>query len=623
MSNNRYHKTLSLALTQTALSCFLSFALVGCSVVTKNIQSASSSKGRTDPKAVKSDPAFHHGFGGDPDTFKLIDRMDTSELANLVKDEEVAKKIQTGPKPSLIYTGKSLGLKDCSIAPNGANHIAEIWRQEYLVNLFVAPGLGIQKAMESLQEVDARGSFRPFSPVHPKLIERLKGGSKDDFWVLNAIRFRISDPSSVDVAINNSGGLERQSVPVMGQIKLNYELDRYAAKTDATIASASFIHSIAINQEYIGEFIKDVFSIKQDPNLSGCEILALLNKYIRSQGLKVGQTPRGSYFFLHTNIFDTQSGINEWRFTEHKLVTDDVDLFSEENYVVKRRAFLSKLKEAYDNGNLKYKSSNEASSVQASQIADDSILTSCPRGFITCPTISMDPESKDIEASLPENLRNIQLGRQIMGAHDSPVGIKHPNLSLRLTKMIFPRHVVNDDFNHLELAQDKEPLNIWFSGTLTDFGKNPTVSDVNYDLITLKNGAAVDGNHPVRRHEETKTCAQCHASNHDTSFDPKSLKLGEIASMNFRHIGFGDGGNRRCNPFFGLVRGDFKASLSTYLLKTANGFDINGYSSKAVRKVPDKMAPFAAFNGFSNEPETGIDVMRCFNVDGSKDSVKP
>lgn len=628
MSNNSYQKFQMLCgktLPRTMLTAIISVSLVACSV--SNNKGKSSDKGRTDPKAVKSEPTFHHGFGGDPDTFKLIDRMDTRELAILVKDEEAAKKIQTGPKPSLIYTGKSLGLKDCSIAPKGADHIAEIWRQEYLVNLFVAPGLGIQKAMESLQEVDARGNFRPFSPIHPKLVERLKDGVKDDFWVLNAIRFRIADPSSVDVTVDSDGGLERQAVPVMGQIKLNYELDRFASKTDPTIASASFIHSIAINKEYIGEFIKDVFSVTQEPESSGCAVLAILNKYIRSQGLKVGQTPRGSYFFLHTNIFDTQTGINEWRFTEHKLVTDDLELFTEENYVKKRRALLTELKDAFDKGTLKYKIQGNLSNHTQEENSDannnDSISPSCPMNFITCPKILMDQESKDLESALPDDLREVQLKRKVMGAHESPLGLKDPNLALRLTKMSFPRHYVTEDFDHLELAQDKEPLTIWFSGTLTDFGNNPTVRDLNYDLVSFKDGSSVDGGHPVRRHEETKTCAQCHASNHDTRFDPKSLKLGDIASMNFRHIGFGDGGNRRCNPFFGLVRGEFKASLSTYLLKTANGFDMNGYSSKALRKVPDRMGPFAAFDGSFFAPETGIDMVRCFNVDGSENSVKP
>jgi hypothetical protein len=235
----------------------------------------------------------------------------------------------------------------------------------------------------------------------------------------------------------------------------------------------------------------------------------------------------------------------------------------------------------------------------------------------------MDDETTSLENKLPTEYRNSQIFRAIAGAHETPVTARRSNFALRIVPMLFPRFYVTDDFDHLELATDKSPLSIWFSGTLSDFGSNPSSQGLGYDLITYKNGSSVGANHAVRRHEETKTCAQCHASNHDTKFDSKSLNLNEIASMNFRHIGFGDGGNRRCNPFFGLVRSDFKASLSTYLIKTANGAKMNGYADSDIRKVPDKMAPFGLLDFTASGPETGIDIFRCFNVDGSKESVKP
>jgi len=541
-------------------------------------------------------PTFQHGFGQTVDAFGLVDQLDVKQLKPGSLTSKEHETLTKAPPPSLIYTGDTLLLSECSAAPSGAKHVSELWTQSYLLDLF-APDLDLfGTALSSLEESDSRGVYRPANPVHPNLVTRLKAGTDPLLWTLNGIRFRFTDRKTL---------IPDAPLHVDAQIKLNYELDKYRAGADRTIQSASFIHSIAISPSSVDALLLDVLRLSRDQTKVGCDIFKILNKYIANQGLRKNDSPRSSYFFLHTNIFDGLEGINEWRFTEHKMVIND------------RYAFTKETQEALEQG-----IQGTLASMWETHAQSTGQAATTP-GFVS------------------QSSSNSQ--RVIMGPYDNPITEKSQYRALRIVPMAFPHfYLKNETTGEVALAEDVDPVMLWFSGTNTDENQNegspgavrlllnsdgtPYVPVQNFlsTGMTIAPDIPFDPQwqNPAFRHEELFTCAQCHTRQVSNTIDGETGKLKKIAFMNFRHIGYGDGNNRRCDAAMGATRVNFRASLSPFLLDAANGWEINGLAKNPGRAHPPKND--AAFERNNTERDTGsLDNFRCLDIGTNPDILFP
>lgn len=211
--------------------------------------------------------------------------------------------LSPGKTVAEIYTGKALVIDDACFSWNTTalqksyKHLGHLLQQATLLSLYAPEGQAYawhQGAIKSLEETQTEGVHRPTTAVIEQAVRRLgQGASNPNAWVLNGVRFRVREKPM--------------------QIKINYELDMHKVAPDKSIASASIIHSIAIPEALEAEFLKALRGIPQDQTKSGCYVYRLLGYFLQ----------KGSYFFWHANIFDTKSDINEWRFTEAKVVAND------------------------------------------------------------------------------------------------------------------------------------------------------------------------------------------------------------------------------------------------------------------------------------------------------------
>lgn len=463
-------------------------------------------------KIVATSPSIEHGFG-------------RFFLANEVL-ENVEAKLNGVPQ---IFTGSTLSLDPSCRPREDIQHISEYWTQAFLLSLFSGTSANwLQSAVESLQETAEAGSqFRPTKPIHPNLVARLGlGASSPNMWVLNGIRFRFDK---------------------VVQIKLNYELDILESMAASSIPSASLIHSIAVNPKYVEDLIKDLRQASGSGTLVGCNLFSILSKYVLSDGLSQGMTPRSSYFFMHSNIFDVSEGINEWRFAEFKPVYNDTRPYDQQTFDTFKSDLMRSIEKAL-----------MGTKAEANLVAE--------------------------MAKLTFDYRRIPPSPYAFTILDGSEGAR-----LRVVPISFPIFNPTED-GKIALDQTKSPISIWFSGSKTDFGETESSegSTARVELLRNVDGSVPSEDHPARRFDETLTCAQCHARRVGIDVGSNG-KLKEIARMNFRHIGFGDGGNRLCNAYWGVPRVNYRADLSSYLLRIANAESLYGYEIKGTKSFASKV----------------------------------
>lgn len=209
----------------------------------------------------------------------------------------------------LAFSGRSL-MYECG-ADRG--FLGDVWSQTALLSRFSGGADFFPQAVRSAEETDWAGLYRP-SPDHGPVLadfhRRLGIGSRADrtdlqgrVWLLNHVRFRRD------------------------QIKLNYELVVFEAAVDPTVEYVSFIHSVVIPPPLQPAYQEAVLSLETDeervrrttvgPDDVGCALRNLLNAWI----------PQGRYFFLHANVFDRGTVVDdrnpggdagEWVFAEFK-----------------------------------------------------------------------------------------------------------------------------------------------------------------------------------------------------------------------------------------------------------------------------------------------------------------
>jgi hypothetical protein len=519
-------------------------------------------------------PHYSHGYNGDTPAFQLVDQLATEHSQKVIKEKYAVTDAELEQwrkqPPSLIYSGKLLALDGCSQEKSkGAKHLAEIWTQEYLLKLFSHKDIDwFVQAMKSLQEEDSRAMFRPRNAVHPTLIARLGNGIDPKRWILNAIRIRIADRGTTDIGEGNKlneitkskddpGNIRVEDLPpdaVLAQIKLNYELDLFNSTADKSIRFFANIYSLAILPSSVDEFTVDALRISQDPKKSGCDLLDLLNKYARNLNLPEGATPRSSFFFMHTNSLDKSKEVDEWRFAELKPVTNDSIEYGKRAEMEKR--------------------------------VKENLLNEWMRGRVNQIDFSKGAEDPNFDkidfsgiAAMLEKL-TISGNRHIYGPFDTPAGTNDIERALRIAPMAFPVFVAPSPFSdRIFLANNIPPINMWFSGTIIDQGQNSREGMKMISLLVDPNGKEVPIQHPGRRHEETWTCAQCHARQVSNRLQSLPSQYGALLDvvpfLNFRHIGFGDGGDKNCNAMFGAPREFFQPHLSEYLMEVAGGAKIH------------------------------------------------
>jgi hypothetical protein len=202
--------------------------------------------------------------------------------------------------------------------------------------------------------------------------------------------------------------------------------------------------------------------------------------------------------------------------------------------------------------------------------------------------------------------------RTVSGPYDTTVNIKDANRRLRIVGMEFPTFYAEPGKKgDITAATDIPAVKIWFSGSRSDKGENMSNSrtiQLLFDKVTKQ--PLTDKSHPAFRNDEAWTCASCHGRRDTGVIDPVLEKLPPAPSMQFRHIGYGDGGNSdgSCNPRWGLPRANLQPSLSTYLMSIANAFDVNGYRREYSRPV--NPLPFNFCEGMSS-CTTKLDPLRC------------
>lgn len=472
-----------------------------------------------------ADKAAEQGFVSSNHGFASLSLMTPEEKAS--KGSDLDKQLLQSPQ---LFTGAALRFdQSCAKSiPEDVSYLAEIWTQPLLLSIFSGGDDWFMSALQSLQESSQNGEYqRPTSPVHPNLISRLNFGTNPNLWILNAVRFR---PFNDEV-----------------QIKLNYELDVTEAVikkisddpnsgtdfTTRSIVSASMIHSIAITPGYVEEFKRDVQAIGTAQDKSACKILRILNKYIANEGLDMSSPLRSSYFFLHSNIFDLSENVNEWRLTELKVVKGDTK-------------------------------------IQPATVTPS--VMGIPMMF---------------PGASPTTTANQAPPRIVMGTYDNQMGMVDHERRLRLVPMKFKKYYAVGTVGDIEEATDKDPENIWFSGSRADVGDTTNMRVINL-LYDKQSGQPISNkNHLAFQHDETFTCAQCHGRRTLGRVTSDMTVLPEAPAMQFRHIGFGDGGNdtASCNGFWGVMRSGIKPSLSPYLTNLANAAAINDYETIFTRKV--------------------------------------
>jgi hypothetical protein len=552
----------------TTLGLFALFMTLHCSspievrAPTDSLDFKISKRNEVRREEVSSESRFQHGYDGERSALSLVDQLAIEHKAGKLRETQGVSATEIDQwrvsPPSLIYSGPLLGLQNCAglSETQNARHMAELWTQDYFLRLF------------SGDQID--WFFQAMHATHRTIVSRLKKGINPAFWSMNAVRFRIADrgtlniggdqpaeqvPTALPTSSQENPALQTDDLPlntVEAQIKINYELDLLRAETDPTLHFFAAIHSIAITPTYVNEFIVDIMRIRQDPDLCGCDILNVLNKYVRNTGLKYGDPPRSSYFFMHTNALDKMDSVDEWRFAELKPVTNDYMDFAKRGEVEER------VKQNLATNWMKHR-----------------IRTIDPR--------KGDPDFESIDyLAMGQFLQKLTISgnRKIFGPFDTPAGLNDAERALRIVPMSFPVFVAPSPYSdRIVLATNVKPISIWFSGTIIDHGRNARDGLKRINLLVDPNGNEVAIQHPGRRHEQTWTCAECHArqvSNRLQSVPGYNGALLDIVPfMNFRHIGYGDGGDKNCNGMFGVTREFFQPFLSEYLLEVANGYAIH------------------------------------------------
>ncbi len=512
-------------------------ALVACAKTAGNQPDGGRRSGAAaHPGAVQPGPgtvSVDHGFGGTPPTPPggSLPDLDGSKFAN---------------QPT-FFAGDALRIGDeCrSGLPPFVTFLADIWTQRLLLDMYAHGQPWFQQALESLQEQGPRGQLhRATLPVHPDLLRRLNQGVNPDFWLLNGVRFRLFGDDQV-------------------QIKLNYELRIKDAgvlplsDSDLTpsILSASLIHSIAIMPEHIIALKHDVLAIGSDTSVTGCRILKVLEKYVANAGQKASDKPRGSYFFLHANIFDVSPSIGQWVFTEFKVVTND---------------------------DLPFVQTLEVLNAAPPPPNDDPVggMSGFPSPGRINLTQSFDP------FAYYGVTRGQHLIRNISEPYDNPVTVNDSRRSLRIVPMEFPLQRAIGTQGDIEPITDQPPVRLWFSGHLTDDGKHQQqmmgMNSSIHLLFDAEDRPITDRRHPAFRNDKAFTCGQCHTRETNSELEASSGKLKEAPSMQIRHIGWGDGGyaTSSCNPLWGRVRASLRPSVSNFLLTISNSHQMNSYHSE-------------------------------------------
>jgi hypothetical protein len=611
----RFIKTLNYRLLSESMlvaGLLLTFCACSRTEVKKIDRTRSPNAVAVTPRMMASDPMFQHGYGQSASAFSLVDQLSIARLKdNILANQNISEddfERWRADSPSLIYTGRLLALQNCSdlALTKSAPHLAELWTQDYLLKLYSGPQVNwFFQAMKSLEERDPGALIRPRDPVHHGLVTRLGKGINPNLWALNAVRIRITDRATlvgeekaiadsedtatraaVETAGSDGLDLKTASVPssiVAAQIKLNYELDMLNSESDETIRFAAMIYSIAISSLYINEFILDVLQLDQNPATSGCSILRLLNKWVRNEGLAPNDPPRSSFFFAHSNILDRSPQVDDWRFAEMKVVSNDYMPFHERKNVDER------IKKAMF---IKWAESRLAK-------------TNLSGGG--------DPNLNEIDfKGMGELFEMISTSahRRIAGPYETPVNQFDPLKALRITPMSFPVFVARSPFSDkIELATHIEPASMWFSGAFLDNVGASLEGSTPINLLRDIHGNNAPLQHPARRHEETWTCGQCHARQVGNQvqhvYSRFGTLLGFVPFLNFRHIGFGHGGEGDCNPMFGVPREFFETELSEYLLDIANG-------SKIHKSVIDyNKNPVRGLRMVGRGPDRFLDSFRC------------
>lgn len=230
-----------------------------------------------------------------------------------VSDEHGFGLVDEEPVGAEIFTGKSLLVAGECFAnnpqtPRTYTHLDSYLDMLSLLALYAPPGKAqawwwsaINSLGETNSDNDPDGINRPRvadgGPVVPAFARRIGvAANAPSMWKLTGVRFRWRDDPM--------------------QIKLAYELDRPHALPDRSIASAHMIYSIALPQALKAQFKAAVHNIPQDQALAGCAVHNLLKYYL----------PQGSFFFLHSNVFDTREAANQWVLAEFKPVKHDQTL---------------------------------------------------------------------------------------------------------------------------------------------------------------------------------------------------------------------------------------------------------------------------------------------------------
>lgn len=191
----------------------------------------------------------------------------------------------------LAYTGVDLFGK---CGTDKTIFLPETYTQKSVLEPFSLGKDLFSQLISSWEAVDLTRVRAPASPAHPLIRQRLGAGTDPNSWLLNLVRFR-SD-----------------------HIKLNFELPLLVAGADRTLEFAALIHGFKIPADRIAEYQADIANLGESTVAMACQINTILSKWL----------PQSEYFFVHSNFFDLQKGVREWRFTEAKLVSSSNEILT-------------------------------------------------------------------------------------------------------------------------------------------------------------------------------------------------------------------------------------------------------------------------------------------------------